>query len=125
MRRAVPLLALLALGCAQSVVADGGPARDAGVPRDADTSPASPTEFCINERFWLCRRDLAGGRIDEGQYNMCLEPISAACEGAAWPAGCAPTNEQANACIIELSRSDRVSESNETLLAEPVCRLCP
>ncbi len=91
------------------------------------TNPvADARDHCINERFWKCRRDLAGGRIDDAQYLDCLLPIQGACEGAAWPLGCEPTQSQSNACLQLLSRSDLTSFTTPDLLATfPDCNLCP
>ncbi|MCB9591529.1 MAG: hypothetical protein H6719_02245 [Sandaracinaceae bacterium] len=77
---------------------------------------ADAREHCINQRFWECRRDLAGGRINEAQYNDCLLPIASACDAASWPVGCEPTNSQSDACIILLSRADRANIPTADLL---------
>ena len=92
----------------------------------ASNPTADPREHCINAEFWECRRDLAGGRIDEAQYMECLIPIQGMCNSAAWPAGCEPTRSQSNACIILLSRSDLVEFTTPDLRATFAdCNFCP
>lgn len=87
---------------------------------------ADPINHCIDERFWRCRRDLAGGRIDEAAFELCRMPIRGACESAAWPEACEPNNDQTQACITLLSRVDLVAMTTEELLtAFPDCDLCP
>jgi len=90
------------------------------------SNPVAPAnEHCINERFWKCRRDLAGGRLNESEYMDCLAPIGPACQGAMWPAGCEPSNSQSAACITLLSRSDLVSTPTDVLLMNnDDCNLC-
>jgi len=129
MRRASAWLLSLVLvageGCGRTIVADDGgastPTADGGSGAVAD-----PVEHCINERFWKCRRDLAGGRIDEPEYNECLEPIMAVCSGAMWPPGCAPTPARSSVCIELLASASAVSIPTDELLASrDECDLCP
>jgi len=92
----------------------------------AENPVVDATEHCINERFWKCRRDLAGGRLNETEYMDCLLPIQAACSGASWPDGCEPSNSQSNECIVLLSRSDLVTTPTDVLLNTfDECNLCP
>jgi hypothetical protein len=58
-------------------------------------------------------------------YNVCLTAINPMCSGAAWPAGCEPTQTQSDACVILLSRADRATITTPDLLAMyPDCNLC-
>ncbi len=91
----------------------------------ASSPIANPREHCINERFWKCRRDLAGGRITMAQFDECLLPIQGACDPAQWPPGCEPTNSQSNDCLVLLSREDLVSISTpDLLMTYDDCNLC-
>lgn len=118
------LAVLLLAGCGRTVVVDddgGARASEAGLDRTAD-----PVEHCINQRFWSCRREQAGGRIDDAAYMECLEPITATCTGAAWPPGCAPTVDESSACIELLASEALVgTPTYELLMARPECDLCP
>ena len=117
------LLRLVAGGVLFACIVGPAPGNVGGC--GASNPTADPREHCINQRFWECRRDLAGGRIDDARYMECLLPIAAACDAAQWPAGCEPTNSQSDACIILLSRMDLVNLSTPDLLTMyDDCNLC-
>lgn len=89
------------------------------------TAVANANQFCIDRSFWECRRDQFARRITDEQYNQCLVAIDAACSGFAWPAGCAPTPPQGEACLLLLQRTDLASiPTPELLTMYPDCNLC-
>jgi len=118
------LLRLVAGGVLYACLVGPAPGNVGGC--GASNPIADPREHCINQRFWECRRDLAGGRIDEAAYMECLIPIQGSCNAASWPVGCEPTQSQSNECIVLLSRQDLVSFATPDLLTTfPDCNLCP
>ena len=98
---------LLLVGCSQ------GPPADAG-------------EHCVNAGHWKCYRDLYAGRTSMAEYDSCLAAIMPMCSGVAWPAGCAPTQAESDACVASLSSAESASVPTAELLAMyDDCELCP
>lgn len=86
----------------------------------------SAPQHCTDQEFWLCRRDQYAGRIDQTEFNACVQAIPGTCDGAAWPAGCAPTPAQSDACLLLLQRQDLAHLTYGELQAMyDTCNLCP
>jgi hypothetical protein len=86
----------------------------------------SAAEHCTEYRYWLCTRDRYAERIDDAELQACLAPINTDCPGSMWPAGCAPTQAQSEACIMLLRQPDLASMTNDELLAAyDDCNICP
>jgi hypothetical protein len=66
-------------------------------------SIADATQHCRNAGAWRCARRRARGDITEEEERECVSMVEANCPGTNWPAGCAPTQQQADACIAALS----------------------
>lgn len=119
----IAVLVGLSIGCYDSrqPVADGAvaPRGDAGPPADAE-------QFCTDRFFWECRRDQFAGRIDDEEFNACIETVGPRCEGFGWVPGCAPSQAEADACITILQRGDLAALTTAELYAMyPDCDLCP
>ena len=118
------VLRALAFGLLSSFLLAPAPGNVGGC--GAANPVADIREHCVNTKFWMCRRDLAAGRTTMEEYTACLEPIDADCGPAAsWPAGCAPTQSQSDACVTLLSRVDFLPFTTEELLRRSDdCDLC-
>lgn len=116
----VALAALLSSGCYESTQGDEG---DAGA-SSSGGGLTDPEAFCTERSSWVCTRDEFAGRISAGELSACLAAIPSRCAGAVWPAGCAPTDEQTQACIILLRRADLLELPAEELLTYPDCTFC-
>lgn len=88
-------------------------------------STADARQFCTDREFWECRRDQFAGRISNEQFNTCVGEVMATCTGFAWPAECAPTQPQADACITILQRGDLATLTTLDLYTEfDECDIC-
>lgn len=125
MKRASQWVLRIAAGVVM-FLALGGPAP--GNIGGCGSAPAvsSPRTFCTDREFWKCRRDQYAERIDDATADACYRAIEGTCSGFnAWPAGCAPTPAQTDACINLLQRADRSSIPTPELLATYTeCNLC-
>ncbi len=81
-------------------------------------------QFCTDKETYQCARDLAAGRIDMTQYNVCAGHIDTDCHGFNFPAGCAPSHPLADACISALSDSSRISTRSEMIVECQSNTLC-
>lgn len=88
------------------------------------TSTVDRVQFCTDKETYQCARDLAAGRIDMNQYNTCSGRIDSDCAGFNFPAGCAPSNELAHACIDALSRPERIGTPNDMIVECQSNTLC-
>jgi hypothetical protein len=113
------VLALAALVIASDAC---GNARSRGVPIDAASADTDAEEWCAERGTWSCQRQWARGDIDDPARDACIGEVQAACPGATWPPGCAPTRVERDACISALMSVDRLDEPEDTL---PECNtLC-
>lgn len=93
---------------------------NAGSPPEADARA-----FCADRRFWECRRDQFAGRIDDAQFGSCLQRIETQCSGFVWPAGCSPTQGQAEGCVFLLANAELASiPTSELVTMYSDCNLC-
>jgi hypothetical protein len=107
------------------VACGGGDCDDA---RDgALCGPGGPTpdavDYCRQRAYRVCVRDRSRGVIpDDTELTACIDAIDGACAGAAWPAGCSPTAEEANACLDALLDATMLALDDSAI---PACMLCP
>lgn len=103
-----------------------GGCADSHQPGEVPSGVADPQQFCTDRAFWECRRDEFAGRIGSDEAAVCYGAVEPMCEGVSWPAGCAPSEDDAAACIALLQQADLADLTNEELLARyPDCNLCP
>lgn len=89
------------------------------------TSVVQAPQHCTDREFWICTRDEHAGRIDQAGLDQCLVQIEPMCQGATWPAGCSPTQDQHDACILLLRNADLAHLTFEQLQSMyDDCNLC-
>ncbi len=119
----IAVLVVLSSGCYDSrqLLPDGA------VASSGDAGPlADARQFCTDRSFWECRRDQFAGRVGNEEFNACVESVSARCEGFAWPAGCTPTQADADACITILQNAELAALTTAELYATYTeCNFCP
>lgn len=116
-------LRLLAAGVIGAALTGPAPGNVGGCGQQPPIADA--VQFCNDQRWWQCRRDNVFGRLTDEEFSACIAPIEAECAGAAWEAGCNPTQDQADACIMLLMRADLGNLTNEELLSTyGECNLC-
>lgn len=87
-------------------------------------TPVNPTQFCTDKNTYVCARDLAAGRIDMTQYNVCSMHIDSMCLGFNWPDGCSPSKQLADACIDAVSDGNRIATTTDMLTECSQTTLC-
>jgi len=90
----------------------------------AGNSSVDRVQFCTDKETYACARDLAAGRIDMTQYNVCAGLIDGDCHGFNFPAGCAPSRQLADACIGAVSDSSRIGTMTQDLVECQSNTLC-
>lgn len=130
----IVIAALVSTGCYQSrggSDAGGGGTDGGGVVTDSggvgtDGAVSDAVTFCMDQRFWECRRDQFAGRITDAEFEACVAPTAMICAGSAWPAGCRPTPQQTDACLMLLQRLDLADVPTAELYSTYAeCDLCP
>ncbi len=107
-------------------LAIGGPAPGyvGNCSTDGGPGPVDRVQFCTNKEAYACARDLAFGRIDMTQYNVCSSRIDSMCAGFNFPPGCSPSQALANACISAVSDANRISTPTDMLVECQSTTLC-
>lgn len=81
-------------------------------------------QFCTDKETYQCARDLAAGRIDMTQYNVCAGAIDSHCQGFNFPPGCLPSQPLADACIGALSDQARIGTMSQDIVECQSNSLC-
>jgi hypothetical protein len=83
---------------------------------------ANAEDYCRQKEYRICVRNRSRGVLtDDAMLTMCIDGIGGLCSGNNWPAGCAPTQMAANACLDALLRMDLLPLDHTAI---PECMLC-
>ena len=83
------------------------------------------SQFCVDKKYFECLRDQAAGRIDATEFATCTTGLQTQCASAAWPAGCSPSQAEADACTELLRNVELLATPTPTLYQMyDDCNLC-
>ena len=105
----------------------GGPTPGSIGSCSESTTVTDPEQFCLDQHALFCERDFRAERIDDGEYDTCLEDVQGECLGFTWnPATCdpPPTRIETDACISALRSEERLELKNSMILECQFKALC-